>query len=68
MSGFKIGDQWHLAISVIILMNEPDFYENDPLCTDQGRRRVSKALVLSASNLRSLLDVLCQVLGAASGL
>ncbi|CAK9067553.1 Uncharacterized protein SCF082_LOCUS34178 [Durusdinium trenchii] len=35
------------AISTVILMNEPDFYDNDALCTDRGAWCRVKA-VLSA--------------------
>eukprot|EP00490_Sorites_sp_Unknown_P022574 CAMPEP_0114677806 /NCGR_PEP_ID=MMETSP0191-20121206/50974_1 /TAXON_ID=126664 /ORGANISM="Sorites sp." /LENGTH=365 /DNA_ID=CAMNT_0001950913 /DNA_START=32 /DNA_END=1129 /DNA_ORIENTATION=+ len=34
--GFQVEDRWHPAVSTVILMNEPDFWENDPLCTDRG--------------------------------
>lgn len=34
--GYRQGQSWHPAVSAIILMNEPDFYENDPMCKPAG--------------------------------
>ncbi|CAK9090468.1 unnamed protein product [Durusdinium trenchii] len=45
--GFLVDNRWHPAISTVILMNEPDFYDNDALCTDRGAWCRVKA-VLSA--------------------
>merc|ERR1740121_1527492 len=36
MLGFKKGDQWHPAISALILLNEPDFFGSDPNCQPSG--------------------------------
>lgn len=43
--GFQVEDGWHPAVSTVILMNEPDFWENDPLCTDQGAWCRVKAVI-----------------------
>ncbi|CAE8605327.1 unnamed protein product, partial [Polarella glacialis] len=34
--GFLQGGEWHPAVAAVILMNEPDFYENDPQCVPSG--------------------------------
>lgn len=35
-TGFRDGDSWHKAVACIILLNEPDFYDADPLCSPRG--------------------------------
>mmetsp|Transcript_57831 Transcript_57831/g.108364 ORF Transcript_57831/g.108364 Transcript_57831/m.108364 type:complete len:491 (-) Transcript_57831:384-1856(-) len=34
--GFAMDGQWHPAVSALILLNEPDFFEHDPLCKGRG--------------------------------
>ncbi|CAE7679015.1 unnamed protein product [Symbiodinium microadriaticum] len=34
--GFAADGQWHPAVSALILLNEPDFFEHDPLCKGRG--------------------------------
>lgn len=34
--GFRQGNQWHPAISALILLNEPDFLTGDPACSPSG--------------------------------
>jgi len=49
--GFKAGDGWHPAVSTVILMNEPDFFDNDPLCTDRGDWCRVKAVISAFDGL-----------------
>ncbi|CAJ1459611.1 unnamed protein product [Effrenium voratum] len=45
--GFEVKGAWHPAVSALIIMNEPDFYENDMLCKNEGAWCRARA-VLSA--------------------
>jgi len=34
--GFRKGNSWHSAISLLILLNEPDFFDGSPKCEPRG--------------------------------
>lgn len=43
--GFQTGDQWHPAVSALILLNEPDFFGGYPNCAPSGAWCRVKALL-----------------------
>ncbi|CAE7372868.1 unnamed protein product [Symbiodinium natans] len=49
--GFAANGKWHPAVSALILMNEPDFFEHDPLCKGRGAVCRVKAVVSALDGL-----------------
>merc|ERR1711971_510402 len=49
--GFKRGDQWHPAISALILLNEPDFFGSNPMCNPTGAWCRVKAMLSALDGL-----------------
>mmetsp|Transcript_101142 Transcript_101142/g.179552 ORF Transcript_101142/g.179552 Transcript_101142/m.179552 type:complete len:417 (-) Transcript_101142:25-1275(-) len=43
--GYQRGESWHPAVAAVILMNEPDFYENDAMCKPAGAWCRVKAVI-----------------------
>eukprot|EP00439_Symbiodinium_sp_Y106_P010815 s7648_g1.t1 len=43
--GFAADGNWHPAVSALILLNEPDFFEHDPLCKGRGAFCRVKAVI-----------------------
>jgi len=43
--GFKVGGAWHPAVAVLVLLNEPDFFDNFPKCSSRGAQCRVKAVI-----------------------
>lgn len=49
--GYQVGDGWHPAVAAVVLMNEPDFYENSAMCHDMGAWCRVKAVISALDGL-----------------
>jgi len=53
--GYSRGERWHPAIAAVILLNEPDFFENDPRCIPQNGSSAWCRVKASLSSLDGFL-------------